>query len=115
MIDDKRLMACPFCGGYVHQDKSAQYFRENMLYCECCDMYFALDAYNATEDDLETAFNHRQQNDPMKPVVDVDDWVCGECGHKLTEQKMLGDNVLFEENYDYCPMCGKKVDWNGAS
>lgn len=114
MIEDSKLMACPFCGGYVHQSKSAQYFRENMLYCECCDMYFALDALNATEDDLEKAFNTRTQGEPIKPYVDVADWRCGNCAHKLTQQKMFGENVIFEESFDYCPSCGKKVAWDEA-
>ena len=50
---------CPFCGGYVHIDHSSSYFRYEMLYCEGCDMYFALDNFNATEADLIEAFNRR--------------------------------------------------------
>ena len=49
--------------------------------------------------------------EPVKPVVDVDTWTCGHCGHTLEHQELLGDNVLFHEQYDYCPMCGKKVMW----
>ena len=112
MINDKNLMACPFCGVFVHQDTSASYFRKVMLYCEGCDMYFCLDALDATEDDLEKAFNTRHQLNPVKPYVDIDEWRCGNCGHKITQQKMYGENVLFEEYFDYCPACGSKVAWN---
>ena len=111
MISDSRLMSCPFCGGYVHQDASATYFRENMLYCEWCGMYFALDALDATEDALETVFNTRCQDRPVKPIID-DECRCGNCAHKLTQQQKFGDNVIFVEKFDYCPACGRKVDWS---
>jgi len=61
-INDKKLKPCPFCGGYVHQDHSASYYRELVLYCEGCDMYFALDAFNAETKDLINAFNRRPKN-----------------------------------------------------
>lgn len=51
--------------------------------------------------------------EPVKPVVDVDTWKCGNCGHTLEHQELLGDNVLFHEQYNYCPNCGKPVKWDG--
>lgn len=107
MIEDKNLMACPFCGGFVHQDKSAEYFRELMLYCEGCDMYFALDDINATEEKLEIAFNTRAQDKTVKPYIDGDGWNCGNCGKSLTLQKNY-----FKEYFSYCPDCGAKVAWD---
>lgn len=65
-INDKKLKHCPFCGGYVHQDHSASYFRELVLYCEGCDMYFALDSFNAEADDLINAFNRRVGNEKTR-------------------------------------------------
>ena len=50
--------------------------------------------------------------EPMKPVLDIDEWKCGNCGHTLEHQQLLGDNVLFHEQYNYCPECGKAVKWN---
>lgn len=50
--------------------------------------------------------------EPVSPIVDVDEWKCGYCGHKLEHQELLGDNVLFHEQYDFCPRCGKKVKWD---
>ena len=47
----------------------------------------------------------------MEPVVDIDTWKCGNCGHTLEHQQLLGDNVLFHEQYNYCPNCGKEVKW----
>lgn len=47
----------------------------------------------------------------VKPVLDIDTWKCGNCGHTLEHQQLLGDNVLFHEQYNYCPECGKVVKW----
>ena len=46
--------------------------------------------------------------EPVKPVVDIDTWKCGNCGHTLEHQELLGDNVLFHEQYNYCPDCGRR-------
>lgn len=48
---------------------------------------------------------------PIKPFVDIDTLRCGYCGHTLEHQQLLGDNVLYHEQYDYCPQCGKAVAW----
>ena len=48
---------------------------------------------------------------PVEPVVDIDTWKCGNCGHTLEHQELLGDNVLFHEQYNYCPDCGRPVKW----
>lgn len=111
MISDSRLMSCPFCGGNVRQVDDPTYIREFTLKCEECDMIFCLDALNATEDDLETAFNTRCQDRPVKPIID-DECRCGNCAHKLTQEQKFGDNVIFVEKFDYCPACGRKVDWS---
>ncbi len=49
--------------------------------------------------------------EPVEPKVDVDEWRCGNCGHKLEHQELLSENVLFHEQYSYCPQCGKAVKW----
>ena len=55
--------------------------------------------------------------EPVKPIFDELSvtGACGNCGHELTYQKMIGENVLFEERYDYCPACGRKVLWDADS
>ena len=78
-------------------------------------MYFALDALGATENDLETAFNTRWQDEPITPFIDhidINEFRCGACAHTLTKQNRFGDNVLFVEKFSYCPACGRKVDWS---
>lgn len=49
--------------------------------------------------------------EPVEPVLDIDTWKCGNCGHTLEHQELLSDNVLFHEQYDYCPECGRAVKW----
>ena len=52
-----------------------------------------------------------KEQEPVKPVVDIDTWKCGNCGHTLERQELLGDNVLFYEQYKFCPGCGRAVKW----
>ena len=52
---------------------------------------------------LEDALALLKEQEPIKPVVDIDTWKCGNCGHALEHQQLLGDNVLFHEQYNYCP------------
>lgn len=47
--------------------------------------------------------------EPVEPKIDVDELRCGNCGHKLEHQELLGENVLFHEQYSYCPQCGRAV------
>jgi hypothetical protein len=49
--------------------------------------------------------------EPVEPKLDVDEWKCGKCGHKLEHQELIGDNVLLHEQYNYCPECGRAVKW----
>ena len=46
------------------------------------------------------------------PYVDIDEAKCPDCKVKLTRQELLGEDVLFEGFYDFCPHCGKRVKWN---
>ena len=49
--------------------------------------------------------------EPVKPVVNVDEWVCGCCGTRLERQELISPNAIFHDFFEYCPHCGKKVDW----
>lgn len=61
---------------------------------------------------LTDAITLLEEQEPVKPNLDVDEWMCGNCGHKLEHQELLGDNMLFHEQYNYCPNCGRKVKWD---
>ena len=52
-----------------------------------------------------------REQEPVEPVLDIDTWKCRNCGHDLEHQEMLGDNVLFHEQYNYCPNCGRAMKW----
>lgn len=58
------------------------------------------------------AISMLKEQEPIEPKVDVDEWRCGNCGHELEHQELLGENVLFHEQYSYCPQCGKAVKWD---
>ena len=60
---------------------------------------------------FKMAINALKAQEPVEPVVDIDTWKCGICGHTLEHQELLGDNVLFHEQYNYCPECGRAVKW----
>lgn len=88
---------------------------------ECCDGYCNDDETGCPFDALEP-FDCQKQlradaiallkaQEAVKPVVDIDTWKCGNCGHALEHQQLLGDNVLLHEQYNYCPECGKAVKW----
>ena len=62
-------------------------------------------------DAIDMAIEAVKAQEPVKPVMDIDTWKCGNCGHILEHQELLGDNVLFHEQYNYCPECGKAVKW----
>ena len=52
-----------------------------------------------------------KEQEPVEPILEQDVMVCGNCGHEVIWQKMIGDNILVEEQLDYCPQCGKAVKW----
>lgn len=60
---------------------------------------------------LEGVLALLKAQESVEPVLDIDTWKCGECGHILENQELLGENVLFHEQYDYCPNCGRAVKW----
>jgi predicted RNA-binding Zn-ribbon protein involved in translation (DUF1610 family) len=63
---------------------------------------------------FDGAIHLLKDQEPVKPSVDVDTYVCPNCGHRLEVQGKLGDNVIFDERYNFCPACGKAVKWDEA-
>lgn len=57
-----------------------------------------------------------KEQEPVKPTVSVDTWICSKCGHTLESQELIDDKenpqVLIHEQYEYCPNCGRKVKQN---
>ena len=56
-----------------------------------------------------------KEQEPVKPVVNVDEWVCGCCGLSVEQQRIFHPNAIFHDFFEYCPHCGKKVDWEAVN
>lgn len=56
------LKPCPFCGGNVRFDVAYSYFRDTVIYCDSCDIVFALDDCDASGVDVARAWNRRADN-----------------------------------------------------
>lgn len=65
---------------------------------------------------LKDALELLKEQEPTKPTVSVDTWICSKCGHTLESQELIDDKenpqVLIHELYQYCPNCGKAVKWD---
>ena len=48
---------------------------------------------------------------PRKPKVDIDVYRCPVCAQRVMEQKMIGDNMIAEDSFLFCPNCGQAVKW----
>ena len=90
--------------------ESAAYFRESF---NAMDGTLACETFRGWAEVMEQAIALLKAQEPIKPIVDIDTWKCGNCGHTLEHQELLGDNVLFHEQYNYCPECGRKVKADG--
>lgn len=79
--------------------------------CRACDIDDTID-YLLDEDISPTidAVPMKEQ-EAVKPYIDIDEAKCPICKVKLTRQELLGEDVLFEDFFDYCPRCGRKVKW----
>jgi len=55
-----------------------------------------------------------REEEAVKPVVNHDEWVCGCCGTWLERQRMIHPSAILHDLCEYCPACGKKVDWEAV-
>lgn len=83
--------------------EALEYCKGKRLLNKCC----AGCPYAGVGCAIDVAISKLKAQEPVKPVVDM----CGNCGHTLEYQQLLGDNVLFHEQYNYCPECGRAVKW----
>jgi len=88
--------------------ESAAYFRSSF---DAMYGTFACEKFRNWTDAIEQAIALLKAQEPVEPVLDIDTWKCGNCGHTLEHQQLLGDNVLLHEHYNYCPECGRAVKW----
>lgn len=52
-----------------------------------------------------------EDQEEIEPVVHVDEYKCGNCGHNLEEQFLLSENIMLHVFRRICPGCRKKVKW----
>ena len=88
--------------------EAAAYFRSSF---DAMYGTFACEKFREWTDAIEQAIALLKAQKPVEPVVDIHTWKCGNCGHTLEHQQLLGDNVLLHEQYNYCPECGRAVKW----
>ena len=73
-------------------------------------------ALNCVRELSADALELLKEQKPIKPTLAVDTWICSNCGHRLESQTLIDDKenpqVLINEQYDFCPQCGKAVKWN---
>ena len=62
---------------------------------------------------IDTAIEALEKQVPKKPTAPVDTWLCPSCGESVEYQQKLGDNVLYHGQHDFCPKCGRAIDWEG--
>lgn len=55
-----------------------------------------------------------REEEAVKPVVNRDEWVCGCCGLVVEQQRMIHPGAILHDLCEYCPACGKKVDWKAV-
>ena len=47
----------------------------------------------------------------VNPVWTPGGWLCENCNHSLETEKKIGEITVFREKFNYCPKCGRKVNW----
>ena len=69
------------------------------------------DPLDAPWDLIDDTLTLLKEQEAITPYIDIDEAKCPICKVKLTRQELLGEDVLFEDFFDYCPHCGRKVKW----
>ena len=100
---EKVIRGLECLGGYMHMEADPC---AECGYNEC--QTFAICLGEVARDALALL----KEQEAVKPRVDIDTWVCGNCGARIERQSMIGPNVLISETLDVCPNCWKKVKWD---
>lgn len=91
------------------REKVIRLIEEEISVCESVDQCYRTIDLPALRDILVLL----KEQEGIVPYIDIDEAKCPVCKVKLTRQELLGDDVLFEDFFDYCPHCGKPVLWEG--
>lgn len=104
------LKPCPFCGGeaWVIQ------ILEDLYAVECRKCWTRTGTYQPTKAEAIEAWNRRAERTAKgewmyKPnEYDGNTYECSRCGEPWT----LIEGTPKENNMNYCPNCGAKLDWS---
>lgn len=91
----------------MDSDKVIKLIEEEISVCESVNQCYRAIDLPALRDILALL----KEREAVKPYIDIDEAKCPICKVKLTRQELLGEDVLFEDFFDYCPRCGRKVKW----
>ena len=75
---------------------------------------FGLDIIIVKHKETDLILKLLKEQEAVKPVVNQDEWVCGCCGTWLERQRMIHLGAILHDLCEYCPACGKKVDWKAV-
>ena len=75
---------------------------------------FGLDIIIVKHKETDLILKLLKEQEAVKPVVNQDEWVCGCCGLVVEQQRMIHPGAIFHDFFEYCPHCGKKVDWKAV-
>ena len=59
----------------------------------------------------QSAIDLVKAHEEIEPYMNGDEAQCPDCRVKLTSKKYIGANVFFEDFFEFCPKCGKRVLW----
>ena len=93
----------------IDREKVKKHLVAELCIAKTCKKDFA----TVDIDMLADALNLLKEQEGVVPYIDIDEAKCPVCKVKLTRQELIGDDVLYEDFFDYCPHCGKHVLWEG--
>lgn len=96
LCDEFYLVYCDTC---ANRNKDS----DDCEYCHRKAMNWSLSvaAGRDTAEEVLKLLDYDNLHTLTKPVFDGDEWKCSNCGYRET---------IFS-HFDYCPHCGKKIDW----
>ena len=118
MNTNEQLGICPHCGNEEVRitDEYLYCFGRKVVYCDYCDSMFALDAINATEEDLIKAYNKRDSDEAIGTWDEIPNTYMsvaskdGSYSGNATSCSVCHEVNPNAYKTNYCPNCGKKMN-----
>lgn len=71
-----------------------------------------LNGFGEEAEVIDNVISMLKAQEPIKPKVNIDTWVCGNCGTRVEHESMIGPNAVLAETFKFCPECGRAVKWD---